>query len=162
MFTGIVTDIGEVVAREDGRFTIRARYPAQELEIGASIACDGCCLTVTPCAPTAGGGVHRRRLERDPVARPRSARGRPAARINLERSLEAGDELGGHIVSGHVDGVARIVGYSEDGESRRFSLRSARAARALHRPERLRGARRHLAHGQRGRATRASASISSP
>lgn len=122
MFTGIITDIGEVVEREDGRFTIRTRHPAEGLEVGASMACDGCCLTITSVRPEAGGSaftVDTSNETRDKTTISEWSAGR---RVNLERSLTAGAELGGHVVMGHVDGLARILDVKADGECQRFSF----------------------------------------
>ena len=123
MFTGIITDIGELVAREDGRFTIACSYRAENIAIGASIACAGCCLTVTSLRP-----YHNNRtaftadVSNETLSLTTLDAWRPGARINLERSLKLGDELGGHMVAGHVDGVARIVSISPDGDSVRFTF----------------------------------------
>jgi riboflavin synthase len=122
MFTGIVSDIGEVTAREDGRFTIRARYPAQELEVGGSMACDGCCLTMTSVRAEASGSLFTVDVSNETRGKTTIGEWRPGRKINLERSLRLGQELGGHLVTGHVDGVARIVDIVPDGESRRFSF----------------------------------------
>ena len=122
MFTGIITDIGEVVACDGGSFTIRSVYPAASIAIGASIACDGVCLTATVVQADARGS--RFSVDASNETRSKSTLGAwaPGRRINLERALKAGDELGGHIVSGHVDGMARIVEVRPDGDSRRFTF----------------------------------------
>ncbi len=122
MFTGIITDIGEIVARDDGRFSIRSAYPAASIKTGASIACDGCCLTVTTVQPQGEGSVFTADASNETRSKTTLDSWRPGMRINLERALTAGDELGGHIVSGHVDGKARIVDIQDDGESRRFTF----------------------------------------
>lgn len=122
MFTGIITDIGEVVAREDGRFSIRSSYAADTIRIGASIACEGCCLTVTAVEPDGKGSRFSVDTSNETRSKTTIDAWQPGRRINLERSLAAGDELGGHIVTGHVDGVARIVEIHADGESRRFTF----------------------------------------
>jgi riboflavin synthase len=122
MFTGIVTDIGEVVAREDGRFTIRARYPAASLEVGASMACDGCCLTLTSVKADGAGSVFTADTSNETRAKTTLADWAAGQKINLERPLAAGAELGGHVVTGHVDGLATILEVKPDGESRRFSF----------------------------------------
>lgn len=122
MFTGIITDIGEVVKREDGRFTIRAGYPAKALQVGASMACDGCCLTMTSVEPDGSGSRFTVDTSNETRAKTTIAEWQPGRRINLERALQAGDELGGHVVTGHVDGLARILEIKPDGESRRFSF----------------------------------------
>ena len=122
MFTGIITDIGEIVARDDGRFSIRSSYPAASIKIGASIACDGCCLTVTTVQPHGEGSVFTADASNETRSKTTLDGWQPGMRINLERALTAGDELGGHIVSGHVDGKAMIADIQDDGESRRFTF----------------------------------------
>jgi riboflavin synthase len=120
MFTGIITDLGEVVARDGGRFKVRSAYKAASIEIGASIACDGVCLTVTTIEPDQRGSVFSVDVSNESLSKTTLGEWTAGRRINLERALRAGDELGGHIVSGHVDGLARIVDVRADGESRRF------------------------------------------
>jgi len=122
MFTGIVSDIGEVVAREDGRLAIRTRYAPGTLEVGASMACDGCCLTMTSVRKDSKGSVFTVDTSNETRAKTTIADWRRGRRINLERPLQAGAELGGHVVMGHVDGLARILEVRPDGESRRFSF----------------------------------------
>lgn len=120
MFTGLITDVGEVVAREKGVFTIETRYPAASILSGASICCDGVCLTATAIMPTAHGARFKVDVSNETQSKTTLKDWAQGRKVNLERSLKAGAELGGHIVSGHVDGVARIVSIREDGESRRF------------------------------------------
>ncbi len=122
MFTGIVTDIGEVIGREGGRFAIRSSYDAEGIALGASIACDGCCLTVVTVRPDGDGSAFTVDVSNETLSKTTLGAWQPGLRINLERALKAGDELGGHIVSGHVDGVARILDIRPDGESRRVLL----------------------------------------
>ena len=122
MFTGIITDIGELVESREGRFAIRCGYQAEGIAIGASIACDGACLTATEIRPADSGCVFTVDVSNETLSRTTLGDWRPGARINLERALKAGDELGGHIVSGHVDGVGRIVELRADGSSRRFTV----------------------------------------
>lgn len=122
MFTGIITDIGEVVARDGGRLSIRSSYAADSIQRGASIACDGCCLTVTAVEPARDGSIFSVDTSNETRSKTTIESWQPGRRINLERALSVGDELGGHIVTGHVDGVARIVDVQTDGESRRFTL----------------------------------------
>ena len=124
MFTGIITDIGTIQSveqRGDTQFTVSSSYEAAGIALGASISCSGCCLTVTSVMPTAG---NRCRFTVDVSAESLSKTNlggwKEGSRINLERALKAGDELGGHIVSGHVDGVADIVSIQDEGDSRRF------------------------------------------
>jgi riboflavin synthase len=122
MFTGIVTDIGEVVAIDGGRFTIRSGYEAQSIPLGASICCDGCCLTATSIRADGKGSVFTVDVSNETKSKTTLGAWRAGARINLERALRPGDELGGHIVSGHIDGVATIVDITPDGDSRRFTF----------------------------------------
>jgi riboflavin synthase len=119
MFTGIVSDIGTLLARNGARFRIVSHYDPASLNPGASIACDGCCLTV------AGLGADRTfevEVSNETASRTTLGSWQEGTRINLERPLALGDELGGHLVTGHVDGVARIVERRPDGESARFVL----------------------------------------
>ena len=125
MFTGIISDIGEVAARKGGRFVIRCRYVADSIALGASIACDGACLTATQVVATSGGCTFDVDVSNETLARTTLGTWRPGTRINLERALKAGDELGGHLVSGHVDGLARLAAIRADGESQRFTLEVA-------------------------------------
>jgi riboflavin synthase len=120
MFTGIITDIGEVVERDGGRFAIRSSYAAASIAAGASIACDGCCLTVTSVRPEGAGSVFTVDVSNETRSKTTFDSWAIGTRVNLERSLRSGDELGGHIVTGHVDGVARILDARPDGDSRRF------------------------------------------
>lgn len=122
MFTGIITDIGELTERSGGRLTIRCGYPAGSIAIGASIACDGACLTATAVTPAGSGCQFNVDVSNETLSKTTLGEWRPGQRINLERSLKAGDELGGHIVSGHVDGVARVAAIRPDGDSRRFTV----------------------------------------
>lgn len=122
MFTGIVTDIGVVEARTGGSFTVRSGYEAASIAIGASIACDGVCLTATTIKAEGTGSIFTVDVSNETLSKTTLDAWKPGRRINLERALRAGDELGGHIVSGHVDGLARIVDIHADGESRRFTF----------------------------------------
>ncbi len=122
MFTGIITDIGEVIGREGGRFALRSGYDAATIDVGASIACDGVCLTVTSVRPDGLGSAFTLDVSNETLARTTLGSWMPGRAVNLERALKAGDELGGHIVSGHVDGLARILSAAHDGDSVRFVL----------------------------------------
>lgn len=122
MFTGIITDVGEVVGRDGGVFTIRCHYDPATIALGASISHDGCCLTVTSIAPAEAGCTYTLGVSNETVSKTTLGEWTTGRRVNLERALKAGDELGGHIVSGHVDGVARIVSTRDDGDSRRFEI----------------------------------------
>ncbi len=128
MFTGIVTDIGEVVALDqkgDLRARIATAYPVDTIDIGASIACDGVCLTVVATGEMPRGWFDVE-ISAETVSKTNIGSGgwHEGKRINLERALKVGDELGGHIVSGHVDGVAKIVEMHDDGASTRFTFRA--------------------------------------
>jgi len=122
MFTGIITDIGEIAAQNGDSFTLRCSYAAESIAVGASIACDGVCLTATRIVPDGTGS--RFSVDVSNETRSKSTLGSwvPGRAVNLERALKAADELGGHIVQGHVDGKARIVDISADGECQRFSF----------------------------------------
>lgn len=124
MFTGIVTDIGEVVRvekRGDTRFEIATRYDMAGVAIGASIACAGCCLTVVAKTPRSFSVD----VSAESLAKTTLGAWAKGTRINLERALKMGDELGGHVVSGHVDGVGDIVAVMAQGDSKRFRFRVA-------------------------------------
>jgi riboflavin synthase len=122
MFTGIITGIGELVTREGGRFTIRCSYAADSIAVGASIACEGACLTATEVTRQPGGSLFKVDVSNETLSKTTLGTWEPGRRINLERALKAGDELGGHIVSGHVDGLGRILAIRPDGESQRITV----------------------------------------
>ena len=123
MFTGIITDIGEVVARDSGRFVIACNYPAESIALGASIACGGCCLTVTDIrAHNDKRTAFTVDVSNETLSLTTLDQWAPGTRINLERSLKLGDEMGGHMVAGHVDGLAKILSIRPDGESVRYTL----------------------------------------
>lgn len=122
MFTGIITDIGEVARRDGGRFTLRCGYAPETIAIGASIACDGACLTAVEVAPAGEGSAFTVDVSNETLGRTTLGAWQPGRPVNLERALRAGDELGGHIVAGHVDGVGTIVDIRPDGDSRRFTV----------------------------------------
>jgi riboflavin synthase len=125
MFTGIISDIGYVVARDGGQFAIRCAYRPDSIAVGASIACDGVCLTAVSVVTEAGGGTtFAVDVSNETLARTTLDEWRPGRPVNLERALRAGEELGGHLVAGHVDGVGRIVDIRPDGESRRFTVQA--------------------------------------
>jgi riboflavin synthase len=122
MFTGIVSDLGEVTAADKGRFTIRTRYPAAEMEVGGSMSCDGCCLTMTSLRTDGQGSLFTVDVSNETRGKTTLGGWQPGRKVNLERSLRLGQELGGHLVTGHIDGLARIVDIAADGDSRRFSF----------------------------------------
>lgn len=117
MFTGIVTAIGEVVEAERKgpnlkRLAIACPYEAEGIAIGASIACAGVCLTVTALRPRTDGEpgcIFQVEAAAETLAKTLVGEWEPGTRVNLERSLKVGDELGGHLVVGHVDGPGRIL-----------------------------------------------------
>jgi riboflavin synthase len=128
MFTGIVTDIGEVLAvepRADNlrRLVIACGYDARSIAVGASIACSGACLTVTECGEEAGRTWFSVDAAAETLAMTTVGRWQPGQRINLERPLRIGDEFGGHLVSGHVDGVAEIIAREDLTDMARMAVR---------------------------------------
>lgn len=133
MFTGIITDQGEILMveqRGDLWARIATGYDIGGIEIGASIACDGVCLTVIALGRTETQpprGWFDVQISAETVGATTVGDWRPGRRINLERALRVGDELGGHIVSGHVDGVAEVVATRDEGESTRFTFRAPEA-----------------------------------
>lgn len=124
MFTGLISDIGRVDAIDGGTFRIACSYDPATIALGASIACDGCCLTVTACheGPGGSGAVFTVDVSNETLSLTTLGSWTPDRRINLERALTLKDELGGHIVTGHVDTVAEIVGRVADGDSIRFTI----------------------------------------
>ncbi|MCW1950914.1 MAG: riboflavin synthase [Octadecabacter sp.] len=131
MFTGIITDVGEVLELEnrgDLRVRIGTNYDISGIEIGASIASDGVCLTVVAKGGGAQGqdprGWYDVDISAETVSKTALGAWAVGKRVNLERALKVGDELGGHIVSGHVDGVATIVEMVDEGDSTRVTLQA--------------------------------------
>lgn len=121
MFSGIISDLGEVRAVEpsgDTRLVIGTRYDLADAAIGASIACSGACLTVVEKGP----GWFAAMVSAETMACTTLGSWRRGTKVNLERALRVGDEFGGHLVLGHVDGVARIVERREEGDSVRFAF----------------------------------------
>lgn len=126
MFTGIITDIGRVAALErrgDLRARITTGYDTGSIDIGASIACDGVCLTVV----TLGAEWFEVDISAESLSKTNLGGWADGRAINLERALKVGDELGGHIVSGHVDGLAVVVARRDEGGSTRLTLRAPEA-----------------------------------
>jgi riboflavin synthase len=129
MFTGIVTDVGEVRsvkprASNLHRITILCRYPRAELIEGASIACSGVCMTVVGTGEEDGRTWFAVDAAAETLALTTVGRWRHGGRINLERSLKLGDELGGHLVAGHVDGLATVIARDDMTDMARFVLRA--------------------------------------
>jgi len=123
MFTGIITDIGalrDVEQRGDLRARIGCGYDTGTIDLGASIACDGVCLTVVAL----GDDWFDVDVSGETVSKTNLGTWAQGRRVNLERALKVGDELGGHIVSGHVDGLAEIVAMADEGDSTRVTLRA--------------------------------------
>lgn len=119
MFTGIITDLGRVAAierRGDSRFTIETAWDTDEIPVGASIAHSGVCLTVVDKAP----GRWAIEVSAETLSKTTLGDWQVGSEVNLERSLKLGDELGGHLVFGHVDGIATVAGRWPEGDSMRF------------------------------------------
>jgi riboflavin synthase len=126
MFTGIITDIGKVVALEhagDLRARIQTAYDTDGIDMGASIASDGVCLTVVAL----GDNWYDVDISAETLSKTNLGAWTQGKRVNLERALRVGDELGGHIVSGHVDGVAEVISVVDEGDSTRVQLRAPEA-----------------------------------
>ena len=129
MFTGIVTDVGRIVETKvtgDLRARIATRYDVGGIDIGASIACDGVCLTVVALGAEPENWFDVE-ISAETVSKTNVGAWAPGKRVNLERALKVGDELGGHIVSGHVDGLAEVVGVRHEGGSVRVTFRAPEA-----------------------------------
>ena len=128
MFTGIITDIGEVIGvekRGDTRFTIATAYAPDSIAVGASIACSGCCLTAIEMGRLYDGrGTFLVEASAETLSKTTLKNWKTGTRTNLERPLKMGDELGGHIVSGHVDGLGEIISITTEGDSERFRFRA--------------------------------------
>lgn len=123
MFTGIITDVGRIAALDqegDLRARIQTGYDTASIDMGASIASDGVCLTVVDLGPD----WYEVQISAETVDKTNVNAWTVGKRLNLERALKVGDELGGHIVSGHVDGVAEVVGLVDEGDSTRVTLRA--------------------------------------
>jgi riboflavin synthase len=126
MFTGIVTDVGTVRSAEqrgDLRLVIETGYDMDSVELGASIACSGACLTVVD----KGGDWFAVDVSGETVSKTAVDQWREGARLNLERPLRLGDEIGGHIVTGHVDTVGEVVEVTTEGDSKRVDIGVPRA-----------------------------------
>ena len=126
MFTGIITDIGtitELTQEGDLRARITCGYDTSGIDMGASIASDGVCLTVVDLGPD----WYEVQVSRETVDMTNLGDWKQGRRVNLERALRVGDELGGHIVSGHVDGVAEVVAMRDEGDSTRVTLQAPEA-----------------------------------
>jgi riboflavin synthase len=132
VFTGIVTDMGEVVAVEERaqglrRLTIACSYPRESIALGASIACAGACLTVVATGSRGGRTTFSVDAAAETLAVTTAGRWTKGTRINLERPLKIGDELGGHLVAGHVDGIATLDAREDLPDMARLSVRAPTA-----------------------------------
>jgi riboflavin synthase len=132
MFTGIITDIGEVIAVESraqglARLTIACGYDPESIGVGASIACSGVCLTVVARDKEGNRGWFAVEAAAETLRLTTVGNWRRGTRINLERALKIGDELGGHMVAGHVDGLAGVVTREDLTDMARFTLRAPQA-----------------------------------
>ena len=128
MFTGIISDVGQIiemmVPRERGRLRIASGYDAASIAVGASIANAGACLTVVSVEPYGGGSAIAFDVGAETLAVTTLAHWRRGGRVNLERALKVGDELGGHMVSGHVDGTAEILSRRDFDGMAHFAFRA--------------------------------------
>ncbi|MFC0220538.1 riboflavin synthase [Pseudochelatococcus lubricantis] len=148
MFTGIISDVGEIVSVQSFQGTLRrlrinSRFDPETIQLGASIACGGPCLTVVAFGPREGGAWFEVDAAAETLALTTVGDWQAGTRVNLERALKIGDELGGHLVSGHVDGIADLVARDEItereegagaqswGETARFTLRAPRELAAF-------------------------------
>ena len=122
MFTGIITDIGtieRVEALADTRVRISTSYDTATIDLGASISCSGVCLTVVDKGP----GWFTVDISGETVSRTAQGQWSEGRKLNLERAMKLGDELGGHIVTGHVDGVAEVISVAPSGDSKIITFR---------------------------------------
>lgn len=128
MFTGIVTDVGTVVSVKDKadlrRLRIASKYPARSLVLGASISHDGICLTIVAKGARGKRSWFEVEVGKETLARTTAGRWSKGTRVNLERPLKIGDELGGHLVAGHIDGLARLIRRDNVGDMARLRFRA--------------------------------------
>ena len=125
MFTGIVSDIGTIESVEshgDTRLRVATAYDVDTIDLGASIACSGVCLTVVDKGLDGGRGWFDLQVSAETIRRTARDQWTTGRRLNLERAMKLGDELGGHIVTGHVDGVAEVLDITPEGESQRIAF----------------------------------------
>lgn len=131
MFTGIITDIAtieSVVPRDQGvRLRLRSAYDSASIDLGASIACAGVCLTVVERGADAKGHWFDVEAWEEALRLTTAASWQAGRRINTERAMRLGDEVGGHLVSGHVDGIAEIIAVKSEGDATRFTLKAPEA-----------------------------------
>ncbi len=124
MFTGLIQAKGIVISAQDGRFELDCPWTPESIALGASIACDGCCLTATSVKASSLGARFSVDVSLETLSKTTLGAWVSGRTINLERSLRAGDELGGHLVSGHVDGIATIETVTTAGFSKVVSVRA--------------------------------------
>jgi riboflavin synthase len=130
MFTGIITDVGRVRSvrqtERDRRYEVETSYDLEGVDIGASISHAGCCLTVVEKGPILGkeGGWFAVEVSGETLDKTTLGEWKEGDPVNLERAAKLGDELGGHIVSGHVDGVGEVISITQEGGSHRFRFRA--------------------------------------
>ncbi len=123
MFTGLITDVGTLESMQGDERQISCSYPVDDIDIGASIACDGCCLTVVSLAPTRDKGtLFTVQISNETLECTKIGSWAVGEKINLERPLTLGAELGGHLVTGHVDGIAEVISAEADGDCWRYRL----------------------------------------
>jgi riboflavin synthase len=125
MFTGIITDIGHIASAEqrgDLRLIIHCNYDMGSVDLGASIACSGCCLTVIDKGRSCDQGWFAVDASAETVSKTAAGMWVEGRRLNLERALKVGDELGGHIVTGHVDGIGQVVSVEPVGDSHKVVI----------------------------------------
>ena len=125
MFTGIITDIGtieSVEVRGDARVVVRTSYDTATIDFGASIACSGVCLTVVDKSAAGAPGWFAVDVSGETLRRTAQGDWAVGHRLNLERAMKLGDELGGHIVTGHVDGIGEVVSVEPEGDSKQIKI----------------------------------------
>ena len=128
MFTGIVTDIGTIVSLKDRkdlrRLRVVSKYPARSLALGASVAHDGVCMTIVAKGVRGKGSWFEVEAGAETLARTTAGQWQKGKKLNLERALKMGDELGGHLVSGHIDGLATLLSRENVGDMARLRFRA--------------------------------------
>jgi riboflavin synthase len=130
MFTGIITDIGKIAKitqAGDTRFDILTSYVPDTIDLGASIACSGVCLTVVEKGSGPDGHWFAMEASKETLDVTTAGGWKEGTTLNLERALKMGDELGGHIVSGHVDGIAKILAITPEGDSQRYTFEAPKS-----------------------------------
>ena len=126
MFTGIITDIGtieRIERRGDLRVVVATAFDTATIDLGASIACSGICLTVVDKSAPGAAGWFAVDVSGETISRTAQGQWTDGKRLNLERAMKLGEELGGHIVTGHIDGVAEVLGVCPEGDSKRIGFR---------------------------------------